>query len=108
MITWVLIIICGIITFLIRFLPLSGYFNYKGSKNYLRLINVIPIVVLSPIIFQTVFFISNNQIIITYNPKLYAAIIGILVSLLFKNVIYTILIGMSAFWIINEMISTMH
>ena len=39
--------------------------NYKGSKNYLRLINVIPIVVLSPIIFQTVFFISNNQIIIT-------------------------------------------
>ena len=103
--TWLLIFLCGFITFLIRFLPLSGLLNFKGSNNYIRLIHIIPIVVLTPIIFQAVFFVSHDEIVIAFNSKLYAAIIGVIVSLLFNNVIYTILIGMSAFWIINEMIS---
>ncbi len=103
--TWFLICLCGFITFLIRFLPLSGILNIKGSKNYIRLIQIIPIVVLTPIIFQAVFFVNNYEIIIIYNSKLYAAIIGVLISFLFNNVIYTIIIGMSSFWIINEIIS---
>tara|TARA_B100000579_G_scaffold120009_1_gene96593 strand:- start:1215 stop:1538 length:324 start_codon:yes stop_codon:yes gene_type:complete len=102
--TWGLIFLCGIITFFIRFMPLSGLLNFKGSKNYIRLIQIIPVVVLTPIIFQAVFFVTNNNILISNNPKLYAALIGIIVSFYFQNVIYTILVGMISFWVIKEII----
>ncbi len=102
--TWALIFVCGIVTFLIRFFPLSGILNFKGSKTYIRLIQIIPVVVLTPIIFQAVFFISKNNIVLLNNPKLYAAVFGILISFYFKNVIYTIIIGMTSFWILKEII----
>ena len=102
--TWALIVFCGIITFFIRFMPLSGLLNFKGSKNYIRLIQIIPVVVLTPIIFQAVFFDKSNSILILNNPKLYAALIGVIISFYFKNVIYTILVGMISFWIIKEII----
>tara|TARA_Y100000746_G_C15251095_1_gene345640 strand:+ start:242 stop:565 length:324 start_codon:yes stop_codon:yes gene_type:complete len=101
---WVLIILCGLITFSIRFVALSGLLKFKASNNYLRLIQIIPIVVLTPIIFQAVFFISNNEFSIIDNSKFYAALIAIIISIFSKNVIYTIIIGMGSFWIINEII----
>tara|TARA_B100001250_G_C19562222_1_gene683855 strand:- start:208 stop:531 length:324 start_codon:yes stop_codon:yes gene_type:complete len=101
---WVLIILCGLITFSIRFAALSGLLKFKASNNYLRLIQIIPIVVLTPIIFQAVFFISNNEFSIIDNSKFYAALIAIIISIFSKNVIYTIIIGMGSFWIINEII----
>ena len=97
-----LIILCGLITFLIRFVALSGFLKFKASNNYLRLIQIIPIVVLTPIIFQAVFFISNDELSTIDNSKFYAALMAIIVSIFSKNVIYTIIIGMCSFWIINE------
>ncbi len=100
---WILIFLCGIITFTIRFLPLSGILKFKVSGHYLRLIQIIPIVVLTPIIFQAVFFISDNQFLVVENSKVYAAILSVFISILLKNVIYTIIIGMMSFWIIDKM-----
>ena len=99
-----LIILCGLITFSIRFAELSGFLKFKASKNYLQLIQIIPIVVLTPIIFQSVFFISNNEFSLIDNSKFYAALIAIMTSIFSKNVIYTIIIGMSSFWLINEIV----
>ena len=78
-----------------------GLLNFKGSKTYLRIIEIIPIVVLTPIIFQAIFFVSENDISILINPKFYAAVVGVIVSLYFQNVIYTIIGGMLSFWIIK-------
>jgi|TARA_B100001540_G_scaffold96943_1_gene87309 branched-subunit amino acid transport protein len=103
--TWLLIFLCGFITFFIRFIPLSGILNFKATKNYDNFINIIPIVVLTPIIFQAIFFTPNNEFSILFNAKLFAAIVGIFVSLFLNNVLYTIIIGMSVFWILNEIIS---
>ena len=86
--TWLLIFLCGLITFFIRFIPLSGLLNFKGSKTYLRIIEIIPIVVLTPIIFQAIFIVSENDISILINPKFYAALVGVIISFYFKNVIY--------------------
>ena len=102
--TWLLIILCGCITFGIRFIPLSGILNFNASKTHMHLIQIIPVVVLTPIIFQAVFFVPSDGIVILNNPKIYAAIFGIIVSFYFKNVIYTIVVGMTSFWVLNEMI----
>ena len=39
---WYLIFLCGVLTFLIRFIPLSGLIKFKGSELYLKVINLIP------------------------------------------------------------------
>ena len=58
---WYLIFLCGVLTFLIRFIPLSGLIRFKGSELYLKVINLIPIVVLTPIIVQALFFDKNDN-----------------------------------------------
>ena len=58
---WYLIFLCGVLTFLIRFIPLSGLIRFKGSELYLKVINLIPIVVLTPIIVQALFFDKNDD-----------------------------------------------
>ncbi len=91
--TWLIIIICGIITYLIRFIPLSGIINIKGSQIYLKIVNLIPIIVLTPIIVQAVLF-NDNKIILSNNFEIYSAILAIIIAFLFKNVILTVIVGM--------------
>ena len=90
---WLLIIFCGIITYLIRFIPLSGIINIKGSQIYLKIVNLIPIIVLTPIIVQAVLF-NDNKIILSNNFEIYSAILAIIIAFLFKNVILTVIVGM--------------
>ena len=99
--TWFLIIICGIITFLMRFLPLSGIIKFKSDQNYYKIVNVIPIVVLSPIIFESVLFVSKVEASLISYPKLFSAIVATIVCLYSKSIIYTILIGMSVYLLLN-------
>ena len=64
---WYLIFLCGVLTFLIRFIPLSGLIKFKGSELYLKVINLIPIVVLTPIIVQALFFDRNDNLFLGSN-----------------------------------------
>lgn len=96
---WYLIFLCGVLTFLIRFIPLSGLIKLKGSELYLKVINLIPIVVLTPIIVQALFFDRNENLIETVNFEIICGFLAILIAILFKNVMTTILLTMLIFLI---------
>ncbi len=99
---WYLIFLCGVLTFLIRFIPLSGLIKFKGSELYLKVINLIPIVVLTPIIVQALFFDRNDNLIETLNFEIICGFLAILISILFKNVMTTILLTMLIFLILTN------
>ena len=99
---WYLIFLCGLLTFLIRFIPLSGLIKFKGSELYLKVINLIPIVVLTPIIVQALFFDRNDNLIETLNFEIICGFLAILISILFKNVMTTILLTMLIFLILTN------
>ena len=98
---WYLIFLCGVLTFLIRFIPLSGLIRFKGSELYLKVINLIPIVVLTPIIVQALFF-DKNDMIENVNFEIICGFLAILISILFKNVMTTILLTMIIFLILTN------
>ena len=98
---WYLIFLCGVLTFLIRFIPLSGLIKFKGSELYLKVINLIPIVVLTPIIVQALFF-DKNDMIENVNFEIICGFLAILISILFKNVMTTILLTMIIFLILTN------
>ena len=100
--TWSLIILCGVITFLIRFIPLSGIISNDLPLFVKQSFKYIPLAVLTPIIVNDLSIIENKNFFLIDNFKLYAAFIAILVSLIWNNVLATISIGMASFLIMSN------
>ena len=100
--TWSLIILCGVITFLIRFIPLSGIISSDLPLFVKQSFKYIPLAVLTPIIVNDLSIIENKNLFLIDNFKLYAAFIAILVALIWNNVLVTISIGMASFLIMSN------
>jgi len=62
----------------------------------------IPLAVLTPIIVNDLSIIENNNFFLIENFKLYAALIAIIVSIIWNNVLATISIGMASFLILSN------
>jgi branched-subunit amino acid transport protein len=103
--TWLTIILCGILTFLIRFIPLSGIMPQQLPPNIKASFQYIPLVVLTPIIFNGLSVFENNNIFIYENFKLYSAIIAVCAAVVFKNVLITISIGMLSFLLMSNFLN---
>ena len=99
---WSLIILCGVITFLIRFIPLSGIISSDLPLSVKHTFKYIPLAVLTPIIVNGLSIIENNNFFLIENFKLYAALIAIIVSIIWNNVLATISIGMASFLILSN------
>ena len=99
---WSLIILCGVITFLIRFIPLSGIISSDLPLSVKHTFKYIPLAVLTPIIVNDLSIIENKYFFLIENFKLYAALIAIIVSIIWNNVLATISIGMASFLILSN------
>ena len=99
---WYLIFLCGFLTFLIRFIPMSGVINFQGSTLYSKIINLIPIVVLTPIIIQALIFDKSGTIINSVSFEIICGVLAVFISILFKNVMITILLTMMFFLILTN------
>ena len=99
---WSLIILCGVITFLIRFIPLSGIISSDLPLSVKHSFKYIPLAVLTPIIVNDLSIIENKNFFLIENFKLYAAFIAIIVSIIWNNVLATISIGMASFLIMSN------
>ena len=95
---WSLIIYCGVITFLTRFsmifLLKKDIFNDK-IKNIL---SFVPAAIFPAIIFPPIFLDDIGNLDVNNNPKMYAAIIAIIVGYFSKNIIATIFGGLISYW----------
>ena len=100
--TWSLIILCGVITFLIRFIPLSGIISSDLPLFVKQSFKYIPLAVLTPIIVSDLSIIESKNFFIINNFKLYAALIATFVALIWNNVLATISIGMASFLIMSN------
>ncbi|WP_443643699.1 AzlD domain-containing protein [Candidatus Levibacter sp. Uisw_134_01] len=103
--TWLTIVLCGFFTFLIRFIPLSGIISKKLYPNIKSSLQYIPLVVLTPIIFNGLSIFENNIISISENFKLYSAIIAVLAAIVFNNVLITITLGMLSFLLMSNFLN---
>ena len=99
---WSLIILCGVITFLIRFIPLSGIISSDLPLSVKNSFKYIPLAVLTPIIVNDLSIIENKNFFLIENFKLYAALIATIVSIIWNNVLATISIGMASFLILSN------
>ena len=97
---FVLIIYCGLITFLTRFSMIALLKKEMFNDRIREILSYVPSAIFPAIIFPAIFLNNSGSIQIEDNPKILASIIAIIVGILSKNILATIFSGLAAYWLL--------
>jgi len=101
MIIWLTIIMAGIFTYATRLSFILLYGRIKMPNLMERALRFVPPVVLTAIFFPEL-LLNNGDLFLSFgNARLLAGMLAIVVAWRTKNVIYTIVIGMFALWVLQ-------
>jgi branched-subunit amino acid transport protein len=98
MVEWSLIIYCGLITFFSRYLMIAILKKEIFTDRIREVLSFVPSAIFPAIIFPAIFLDTTGDLLIENNPKIFAAIVAILIGLVSKNVIATIFSGLISYW----------
>ena len=94
------IIIAGIITYLMRMTMVALVDRDLLGERVKAVLAYVPSAVFPAIIFPGIFINDYGMFIEMKNPKVFGAIVAILVGYFSRNVIATIISGLFSYWII--------
>ena len=98
--TWLSIIIAGILTYFTRMTMIALVSRDMLGDRIKTVLAYVPSAVFPAIIFPAIFINDYGSFIEMNDPKIFAAIIAIIVGYFSRNVIATILSGLISYWII--------
>ncbi len=98
--TWFTIIIAGIITYCMRMTMVALVDRDLLGERVKAVLAYVPSAVFPAIIFPGIFINDYGTFIEINDPKIFGAIVAILVGYFSRNVIATILSGLFSYWII--------
>ena len=98
--TWLSIIIAGILTYFTRMTMIALVSRDMLGDRIKAVLTYVPSAVFTAIIFPAIFINDYGNFIEMNDPKIFAAIVAIVVGYFSRNVIATILSGLISYWII--------
>ena len=98
--TWLSVIFAGILTYITRMAMVTLVDRRVLSAKLKQVLGYVPAAVFPAIIFPAIFFNDYGNLITLTDPKLYGAIIAIIVGYLSRNIIATIFSGLLSYWFI--------
>ena len=98
--TWLSIIVAGILTYFTRMTMIALVSRDMLGDRIKAVLAYVPSAVFPAIIFPAIFINDYGTFIEMNDPKIFAAIIAIIVGYFSRNVIATILSGLISYWII--------
>ena len=98
--TWFTIIIAGIITYLMRMTMVALVDRDLLGERVKAVLAYVPSAVFPAIIFPGIFINDYGAFLEMNDPKIFGAIVAIVVGYFSRNVIATILSGLSSYWVI--------
>jgi branched-subunit amino acid transport protein len=101
MITWLTIIAAGLITYATRLSPIISYGRFEMPVQVERALRFVPVAVLTAIFLPEMVYIQEELMLSYRNPRLLAGLLAIIIAWRTKNVMYTILVGMLALWLLQ-------
>ena len=96
--TWFSIIVSGIVTYFSRMAMVALIDREMLGTKVKEVLNYVPAAVFPAIIFPGVFFDDFGSFVEFTNPKIYGALVALIVGFYSRNVIATILSGLSSYW----------
>ena len=98
--TWLSIIIAGILTYFTRMTMIALVSRDMLGNKIKAVLAYVPSAVFPAIIFPAIFINDYGTFIEMNDPKIFGAMVAIVVGYFSKNVIATILSGLISYWII--------
>ena len=98
--TWLSIIIAGILTYFTRMTMIALVDRDMLGEKIKAVLAYVPSAVFPAIIFPAIFINDYGTYIEINDPKIFGAIVAIIVGYFSKNVIATIFSGLISYWII--------
>ena len=98
--TWFSIIVSGIVTYFSRMAMVALIDREMLGAKVKEVLNYVPAAVFPAIIFPGIFFNDLGLIVEITDPKIYGAIVALIVGFYSRNVIATILSGLLSYWFI--------
>ena len=95
---WILIISCGLRTFLTRFSMIALLKKEMFNDRIREILSFVPSAIFPAIIFPAIFLDSSGDFQLENNPKIMAAVIAMLIGIISKNIIATIIAGLASYW----------
>ena len=94
------IIIAGILTYITRMTMIVLVDRRVLGTKLKQVLSYVPSAVFPAIIFPAIFYNDYGNLIELTDPKIYGAIVAIVVGYLSRNIIATIFSGLISYWII--------
>jgi branched-subunit amino acid transport protein len=98
--TWLSIIIAGILTYFTRMTMIALISRDMLGNKIKAVLAYVPSAVFPAIIFPAIFINDYGTFIEMNDPKIFGAMVAIVVGYFSRNVIATILSGLISYWII--------
>ena len=98
---WLVMLLGGLITFLIRFSLLYLFGKFKVPEMIQKALRYVPPAVLSAIIFPELFLYDGTFDASLENTRLLAGLVAIVIAWLSRNTLITILAGMLALFLLQ-------
>ena len=98
--TWLSIIIAGLLTYLTRMAMIALVGKEMLSERVKEVLAYVPSAVFPAIIFPAIFINDYGAFVEIHDPKIFAAIIAIIVGYFSKSIISTILSGLFSYWLL--------
>ena len=96
--TWLTIVIAGILTYFMRMTMIVLVSRDMLGDRIKAVLEYVPSAVFPAIIFPAIFINDYGSIIELNDPKIFGALIAVLVGFFSKNIIATILAGLVSYW----------
>ena len=96
--TWLSIIIAGILTYLTRMTMIALVSREMLGDKIKAVLEYVPSAVFPAIIFPAIFINDFGSFVEINDPKIFGAIVAVIVGYISKNIIATILAGLLSYW----------
>ena len=98
--TWITIIIAGVLTYFTRMTMIAIVRRDLLGDQIKEVLTFVPSAVFPAIIFPAIFINDYGTYIEMNDPKIFGALVAIIVGYFSRNVIATIFSGLLSYWII--------
>ena len=98
--TWLSVIVAGILTYITRMTMITLVDRRVLGAKLRQVLGYVPSAVFPAIIFPAIFFNDYGNLIESNDPKIYGAVVAIIIGYLSRNIIATIFSGLISYWII--------
>jgi len=98
---WVTISLAGLVTFLLRWSFLALVDSLELPATIRHALRFVPVAVFSAIVWPAILIQQDTIVWPTENLRLWAAAAAALVAWRTRSVLYTIVTGMAAFWLLS-------